>query len=154
MYTLERYSSFPSRKKTMFRFELNFTTCVRAYLPLPSAFRSPRLIPRVEAPGLIFFFQPWGCGNPALHTSSCANPGGGTSRACEDVAVSKVASVVSTISLRPQMATVQRPSPRGAPAAPLAAPPRLEAPTRGAGGAWRWRHGAARAGLTAECPVL
>ena len=35
MYTLERYSSFPSRKKTMFRFELNFTTCVRAYLPLP-----------------------------------------------------------------------------------------------------------------------
>ena len=35
MYTLERHSSFPSRKKTMFRFELNFTTCVRAYLPLP-----------------------------------------------------------------------------------------------------------------------
>ena len=26
------------------------------------------MIPRVEAPGLIFFFQPWGCGNPALHT--------------------------------------------------------------------------------------
>jgi hypothetical protein len=35
MYTLERHSSFPSRKKAMFRFELNFTTCVRAYLPLP-----------------------------------------------------------------------------------------------------------------------
>jgi hypothetical protein len=34
-----------------------------------NAFRSPRLIPRVEAPGLILFFQPWGCGNPALHTS-------------------------------------------------------------------------------------
>ena len=35
MYTLERHSSFPSRKQAMFRFELNFTTCVRAYLPLP-----------------------------------------------------------------------------------------------------------------------
>ena len=68
--------------------------------------------------------------------------------------MSKVASVVSTISLRPQVATVQRPSPRGAPAAPLAAPPRLEAPTRGAGGAWRWRHGAARAGLTLKSPAL
>ena len=33
------------------------------------AFRSPRLIPLVEAPGFILFFQPWGCGNPALHTS-------------------------------------------------------------------------------------
>ena len=68
--------------------------------------------------------------------------------------MSKVASVVSTISLRPQVATVQRPSPRGAPPATLAAPPRLEAPTRGAGGAWRWRHGAARAGLTVESPAL
>ena len=68
--------------------------------------------------------------------------------------MSKVASVVSTISLRPQVATVQRPSPRGAPPATLAAPPRLEAPTRGAGGAWRWRHGAARAGLTAKCREL
>jgi hypothetical protein len=49
---------------------------------------------------------------------------------------------------------VQRPSPRGAPPAPLAAPPRLEAPTRGAGGAQRWRHGAARGGLTPESPAL